>query len=169
MGTLGGRKKIYELYGGTEAQALSWITGEEWMCHRDSVGRPIIGEMMVVGENSQEVPCGTVGEICNLPNKGRDSTYIYLGGEAQRLPNTDCETLGDMGWMINEDFVYLAHRRKDLIIRGGENIYPAEVEAALVEQHPAVRSCAVVGLPDVDLGQRIHAIVDVPDASSDEA
>ena len=62
-------------------------------------------------------------------------------------------------------YVYLADRRKDLILRGGANIYPAEVEAA-IDEHPAVRSCAVIGIPDEDLGQRVHAVVDAPDGVS---
>ncbi|MEZ5297435.1 MAG: hypothetical protein R2697_14485 [Ilumatobacteraceae bacterium] len=67
-----------------------------------------------------------------------------------------------MGYIDADGYVYLADRRKDMILRGGANIYPAEVEAAL-DAHPAVRSCAVIGLPDDDLGQRVHAIVDAPD------
>ena len=66
-----------------------------------------------------------------------------------------------MGWMDEDGYVYLADRRKDLILRGGANVYPAEVEAAL-DEHPDVRSCAVIGIADDDLGQRVHAIVDTP-------
>ncbi|HSJ90999.1 MAG TPA: acid--CoA ligase, partial [Ilumatobacter sp.] len=80
---------------------------------------------------------------------------------------TDWESLGDMGWIDEDGFVYLADRRKDLILRGGANIYPAEVEAAL-DEHPAVRSCAVIGVPDDDLGQRVHAIVDAPDGVDED-
>src|SRR5690606_9108529 len=75
---------------------------------------------------------------------------------------TEWESLGDLGWMDVEGYVYLADRRKDLILRGGANVYPAEVEAAL-EEHPAIRSCVVIGIADDDLGQRVHAIVDAPD------
>src|SRR5690606_34024201 len=67
-----------------------------------------------------------------------------------------------------DGYVYLADRRKDLILRGGANIYPAEVEAA-IDEHPAVRSCAVIGVPDDDLGQRVHAIVDAPDGVDEAA
>ena len=92
---------------------------------------------------------------------GLNSTYQYLGAEAKRLGDSEWESLGDMGWIDEDGYVYLADRRKDLILRGGANVYPAEVEAA-IDLHPAVRSCAVVGLPDDDLGERVHAIVDAP-------
>ena len=68
------------------------------------------------------------------------------------------ESIGDIGWMDEEGYVYLADRRTDLILRGGANIYPAEVEAAL-DAHPDVGSSVVIGLPDVEMGQRVHAIV----------
>jgi bile acid-coenzyme A ligase len=76
-------------------------------------------------------------------------------------------SIGDMGWMDAEGYLYLADRQTDMILRGGANIYPAEVEAA-IDAHPKVRSSAVIGLPDEDLGQRVHAIVDAPDGVTEE-
>jgi bile acid-coenzyme A ligase len=70
------------------------------------------------------------------------------------------ETLGDMGYVDDDGYVFLVDRRVDMIVTGGENVFPAEVEQAL-ERHPAVRTAVVIGLPDDDLGQRVHAIVDV--------
>jgi bile acid-coenzyme A ligase len=153
---------LCELYAGTEVQAVTWITGREWLEHPGSVGKPIAGEMRVFDDDGNEVPPGEVGEIYMRAAGGVNSTYRYIGAEAKRLGQSDWESLGDMGWIDQDGYVYLADRRKDLILRGGANIYPAEVEAA-IDAHPAVRSCAVVGLPDDDLGQRIHAIVDAPD------
>ena len=72
-----------------------------------------------------------------------------------------------MGWMDAEGYLYLADRQTDMILRGGANIYPAEVEAA-IDAHPKVRSSAVIGLPDEDLGQRVHALVDAPDGVTEE-
>ncbi len=84
----------------------------------------------------------------------------------RRAPETGgWESLGDVGWLDDDGFLYLGDRLTDMILSGGANIYPAEVEAAL-QEHPDVRSCAVVGLPDDDLGQRVHAIVEA-DASLD--
>jgi bile acid-coenzyme A ligase len=101
-----------------------------------------------------------IGEIYMMPAGGQGTTYRYIGAE---MPATSdgWETLGDLGHLDEQGYLYLADRKTDMIVSGGSNVYPAEVEAAL-DAHPAVRSSAVVGLPDDDLGQRIHAIVDVP-------
>jgi bile acid-coenzyme A ligase len=153
---------LCELYAGTEVQAITWITGREWLAHHGSVGKPIVGRMKVVGDDGEDLPTGEIGEIYMLADDGPGSTYRYLGADPKPLGDTHWESLGDMGWMDEDGYVYLADRRKDLILRGGANIYPAEVEAA-IDEHPGVRSCAVVGVADDDLGQRVHAIVDAPD------
>jgi bile acid-coenzyme A ligase len=152
---------LCELYAGTEVQSITWITGREWLEHHGSVGRPISGEMRVFDDDGNELPAGEIGEIYMRAAQGLNSTYRYLGAEAKRLGDTEWESLGDMGWIDDDGYVYLADRRKDMILRGGANVYPAEVEAA-IDLHPAVRSCAVIGLPDDDLGERVHAIVDAP-------
>jgi bile acid-coenzyme A ligase len=152
---------LCELYAGTEVQSITWITGREWLEHRGSVGRPFTGQMKAVRDDGTDADVGEVGEIFMKADGGRDSTYRYLGADARRLGDTDWESIGDLGWIDAEGYVYLADRRKDLILRGGANIYPAEVEAA-IDEHPAVRSCAVIGIPDDDLGQRVHAVVDAP-------
>jgi bile acid-coenzyme A ligase len=90
-------------------------------------------------------------------------TYRYIGAEARRIDG-GWESLGDMGWMDADGFLYLTDRQTDMILSGGANIYPAEIEAAL-DQHPRVRSCAVIGLPDEDLGNRVHAIVQTDDGT----
>ena len=160
-----GPEKIYELYAGTEAQGVTVITGEEWLQHEGSVGRPAPGRMKVTDAEGVELPSGEVGEIWIKPPDG-EATYRYIGAEARERKGW--ESLGDMGWMDEDGYLYLADRRTDLILAGGANIYPAEVEAALME-HPMVASCAVVGLPDEDLGQRVHAILEVTgDVSDDE-
>lgn len=163
-----GPARIHELYAGTEAQSVTWITGEEWLQHKGSVGRPLPGsEMRVFGEAGEELPPGEVGEIYMRPESGPGSTYHYLGAEARALPG-GWETIGDIGWIDEEGFVYLADRRTDMILSGGANIYPAEVEAA-IDSFPGVRSSAVIGLPDDDLGHKVHAIVDVPDGVDEDA
>lgn len=154
-----GPSKIHELYGGTEGQGATWITGEEWLAHPGSVGKPLPGHnMKILGEDGRELPPSEIGEVYMLPDRGVGTTYRYVGAEPRRRPD-GWETLGDMGWMDAEGFVYLTDRRNDMILRGGANIYPAEVEAA-IDAHPAVRSSAVIGLPDEELGNRVHALVD---------
>jgi bile acid-coenzyme A ligase len=149
--------EVMELYAGTEAQAVTIITGSEWLAHRGSVGRVAIGEMKVFGEDGRELPPGETGEIYMRPPEGSPPTYRYLGATPKTLPG-GWESLGDLGWFDADGYLYLADRRTDMILVGGSNVYPAEIEAAL-EEHPAVQSCAVIGLPDEDLGARIHAIV----------
>lgn len=153
-----GGERIMELYAGTEAQAVTIIRGDEWLAHRGSVGRCVGGEMKVLDSDTyEELPPGTVGEI--FMRSGRGATYKYLGAEARISPD-GWESLGDLGKIDEEGYVYLTDRRGDMILSGGANIYPAEVEAALSE-HPDVVSSAVIGLPDEDLGNRIHAVVQI--------
>jgi bile acid-coenzyme A ligase len=160
-----GPERIYELYGGTEAQGATIISGVEWLEHRGSVGK--IGEtarLRIIGEDGNEVATGETGEIYFLPNDGAGSTYHYLGAEPKRRAD-GWESLGDIGRLDAEGYLYLGDRLADMILRGGANIYPAEVEAAVTE-HPEVRSCVVVGLPDPEFGQRVHAILEL-DPSAD--
>jgi len=163
-----GADVIWELYAGTEAQGVTIISGADWMAHKGTVGKPAEGSMRILDPDTRdELPPGEIGEVWMRPPAA--ATYRYLGAEARR-DDVGWESLGDMGSMDAEGYLYLADRRTDLILAGGANIYPAEVEAAL-EEHPAVRSCAVIGLPDEDLGQRVHALVEVAegeDVTDDE-
>ena len=123
--------------------------------------------MKIVGEDGSALPAGEVGEVFMRPLAGPGTSYYYLGAEPRAIEG-GWESLGDMGWMDEEGYLYLTDRRSDMIIVGGANIYPAEVEAAL-DAFPGVRSSAVIGLPDEDMGARLHAIVDVPGGDLDEA
>jgi bile acid-coenzyme A ligase len=159
-----GPETVVELYAGTEAQGITVITGAEWLAHEGSVGLPRAGTMKITDESGLELPAGEVGEIWMKPPEGR-ATYQYIGADAR--VRDGWESLGDLGWMDDDGYLYLADRRTDLILAGGANIYPAEVEAALME-HPAVASCAVIGLPDEDLGQRVHAVLELAGEVSDD-
>jgi bile acid-coenzyme A ligase len=157
-----GAERIWEAYGGTERIAGTQISGSEWLAHPGSVGRPSGGRAIrILDQAGRECPPGVVGEIYMMPPGGRGSTYHYVGAEA-RGTSDGWETLGDLGYLDEDGYLYLVDRKTDMIVTGGANVYPAEVEAAL-EQHPGVRSSAVIGLPDDDLGQRVHAIVDAPE------
>lgn len=152
-----GPERIWELYAGTEGQGATVISGGEWLEHRGSVGRPFSCEMKVVGPDGNDLPPGEVGEVYMRPLDRSKPTYRYVGAEARTL-GEGWESLGDMGSMDADGYLYLSDRRADMVLVGGANVYPAEIEAAL-DEHPLVRSCAVVGLPDDDLGNRVHAIV----------
>ena len=155
-----GAERIVELYGGTEAQGFTIIGGEDWLQHRGSVGRPVMGaQMKIVDENGATLAPGEIGEIYILPETGAGSTYHYVGAEA-KADTQGWESLGDMGYMDEDGFLYLTDRQTDMILCGGANIFPAEVEGA-IEAFPGVRSCAVIGLPHEDLGNAVHAIIDM--------
>ncbi|MCX6462862.1 MAG: AMP-binding protein [Pseudonocardiales bacterium] len=159
-----GPERVVELYAGTESIAVCMIDGVEWLAHPGSVGRPTSGEIRIGDADARPLPVGEVGEVW-MRHPPEAVPYRYLGAETRTIDGW--ETLGDMGSVDAEGYLYLADRRSDLILVGGANVYPAEVEAAL-GSHPDVLSCCVIGLPDEDLGQRVHAIVelaaDVPDA-----
>jgi len=163
-----GAERVHELFGGTEGTGATWITGDEWLAHRGSVGR-LLGNsrVKVVDENGRDLPPGEIGEIFLLPEGGQGSTYHYIGAESKAIEG-GWESLGDMGYVDEEGYIYLTDRKTDMILSGGANIYPAEVEAA-IDAYPTVRSSAVIGLPDEDLGQQVHAIVDAPDGVTQEA
>ncbi len=157
-----GPQKVWEAYGGTERIAGTLISGTEWLEHPGSVGRPTAGrKIQVLRPDGSTCEPGEVGEIFMMPPGGQGSTYRYVGAESITTPD-GWETLGDLGYFDADGWLYLVDRKSDMIVTGGANVYPAEVEAAL-DAHPAVRSSAVIGLPDEDLGQRVHALVDAPD------
>merc|ERR550514_787161 len=157
-----GPEKVWECYGATEAQCWTLLRGDEWRKHPKVdgmilVGPCLVGLLKIVDpETKKPLPAGQVGEVWAKHQDGLQ-TYKYFG--AQSEPDEDgWETVGDMGMLDDQGFLHLGDRKKDMVLVGGVNIYPAEVEAAL-EQHPKVKSCLVVGIPDQDLGQRLHGVV----------
>lgn len=160
-----GPTRIMELYAGTESQSSTIITGTEWLAHPGSVGRVVSGEMVARDAEGNDLPPGEVGEIWMRPPEGV-RTYHYLGATANARGGW--ESLGDVGHFDADGYLYLADRRGDMILVGGSNVYPAEVEAALIE-HPAVASAAVIGLPDDDYGNIVHAIIETTEPVTDES
>lgn len=152
-----GSERVWEYYGTTEGTGSTIISGTDWLAHRGSVGRVRDGyALKILDDAGEECPIGEVGEVYFRPAGGVGSTYHYLGSSSKRVG--EWETHGDLGRVDAAGYLYLADRRNDLIISGGANIYPAEVEAA-IEAHPAVRTSAAIGLPDAEWGARVHAIV----------
>ncbi len=166
-----GAERIFELYAGTEGQTVVIITGEEWLAHPGSVGRPAAGSVMITDADGEELPlgemeAGTMGEVWLRSLTGKP-TYHYVGATARTLDG-GWESLGDMGRLDADGYLHLGDRSADMILVGGANVYPAEIEAA-INEHAAVRSVCVIGLPDDDLGNTVHAIVEAdPDAMAED-
>ncbi len=161
---LHGPQKVVMAYGMTEQLGLASLRGDEWLSHEGSVGRGFRGtEIRILDELQRPVAVGEFGDVyMRSPATG---SYDYLGG-APLLPTTPdgFGTAGDMGRLDEEGYLYLADRRVDMIITGGANVFPAEVEAALSE-HPGIADAVVIGLSDPEWGRRVHAIVErAPDA-----
>jgi bile acid-coenzyme A ligase len=164
-----GPEKVWELYGGTELQALTFISGDQWLTHRGSVGVVVSGEMKVLDDDGNLCPPGVVGEVYMRPGPGSAPTYRYVGAAAKSRDGWD--SLGDLGHFDTDGFLYLSDRRVDMFTVGGRNVYPAEIENAL-SAHPDVLSCLVVGVPDPnagDLGQVPYALVHAAEGSALDA
>ncbi len=151
-----GPQAIWELYGGTELQALTCISGEQWLAHPGSVGTVVSGEMQVLAEDGRPCAPGEVGEIYLRPSPRSAPTYRYVGATARSRDGWD--SLGDLGYFDADGFLFLSDRRVDMFTVGGRNVYPAEIESGLAA-HPEVLSSLVVGIPDDDLGQVPYALV----------
>jgi bile acid-coenzyme A ligase len=162
-----GSDVMHEAFGPSERIGGTFISGREWLEHEGSVGKPSVGSRIRIldPETGDACPPGQLGEIYLMPAGGAGSTYRYVGAEARRTPD-GWESVGDMGWLDADGYLYLGDRRSDMILSGGRNVYPAEVESAL-DEHPAVRSSCAIGLPDQDLGSRVHALVQLAEDVSD--
>lgn len=158
-----GGENVLEVYGSTERIGSTAIFGDEWLEHPGSVGKAMPNEEIVIlGEDGQPLPPGQIGEIYfRRPLLGPGTRYKYIGAESRI--RGDLDSLGDLGWLDEDGYLYIADRRADMVSVGGMNVYPAEIEAA-IETHPQVLCAAVIGLPDDDLGHRMHAIVELAEA-----
>jgi bile acid-coenzyme A ligase len=157
-----GPERIVEVYGGTEGVGITAITGSEWLERPGSVGRPVGCSIQIVDPDGTVLGHNRTGEIYFTPlHASADETFAYVGAQMRKGP-LGSVSLGDNGWLDDDGFLYVIGRRTDLILRGGENVYPAEIEAALSECE-GVAACVVIGLPHEDLGESVHAIIEVQD------
>ncbi len=151
-----GPERVLEGYAGTEGPG-TMISGAEWLKKPGSVGRVTPETITVRNSAGEPCPSDEVGEIFFPAASAARFHYI---GATPRLDNAGRISLGDMGYIDADGYLFLADRRTDLIIRGGANVYPAEVEAAL-DEHPAVANAVAIGLPSEEFGHRVHAILQV--------
>ncbi|HWF14959.1 MAG TPA: acyl-CoA synthetase [Acidimicrobiales bacterium] len=150
---------IHEYYSGTEGLGMTWITSEEALAHPGSVGRAIWGEAHVCGEDGEEVPTGEDGVVYFGSRAG--VTFEYNGDPEktrQSFNDKGWATLWDIGHLDDDGFLYLTDRKQFMIVSGGVNIYPQEIEAVLV-LHPAVADVAVFGVPEAEMGEEVKAVV----------
>jgi bile acid-coenzyme A ligase len=163
-----GPEVMHETFGSTERIGGTHITGTEWLEHQGSVGRAVGGSRLRIldPETLDELAPGEVGEVFMMPPGGPGTSYRYVGAESRRTAD-GWESVGDMGRVDEDGYLYLGDRRSDMILVGGRNVFPAEVEAA-IDAHPQVRSSAVIGLPDDDLGNTVHAIVEADGLAADD-
>ena len=154
-----GAEKVIEGYGSTELAINTTIRGDEWLEHPGSVGRATENvEIRVLDEAGQDVKPGIVGELYFKTDLTGTYDFRYVGEDQPDERTDGFRSVGDLGWLDHEGYLYLADRRTDLIITGGANIYPAEVEAIL-SQAPGVADVVVIGIPDEEWGRRVHAII----------
>jgi long-chain acyl-CoA synthetase len=154
---------LTEYWGTSEAGTFTLISSEEWLAHPGSVGRALPGvDIVAVDDAHEPVPAGSIGTLyCRMGTNPRPFHYHHDVDKTDRAYlEPGLFTMGDMGRIEPDGYVYLADRATNMIISGGVNIYPAEVEAALAE-HPAVADVAVFGIPDDEWGEQVKAAVEL--------
>jgi bile acid-coenzyme A ligase len=166
-----GPEHFYLSYGASEMHGLITCRGDQWLAHPGTLGLPFgEAEVKILDTDGQELPAGEVGGIYLRTPTGPAASYV--GDNVTPMTRTDDEfyTVGDLGWVDEDGFLFMADRRVDMIVTGAANVFPAEVEAALSE-HPGIFDVVVVGLRDPEWGRRVHAIVQPADAANppDEA
>ncbi len=161
---------IDEYYGSTEAGICTYITAPEALERPGSVGRAIAGvELAILDADGDALAAGEIGEVCVATDATRAFDYHGAPDKRRAAARGELFATGDVGYRDEAGYLYLVDRRVDMVISGGVNIYPAEIEAALVV-HPAVHDCAVFGVPDDEWGERVHAVVQLePGASATPA
>ncbi|XAS74133.1 AMP-binding protein [Micrococcaceae bacterium Sec5.1] len=148
---------VYEYYAGTESNGVVFCNSEEWLSHPGTVGRPIGCEIYICDEDGQVLPTGETGTVFF----GNGASFEYHGDTAKTAASRHprgWSTLGDIGHVDKDGFLYLTDRKAFMIISGGVNIYPQEAENVL-SAHPAVLDVAVFGVPNPDFGEEVKAIV----------
>jgi long-chain acyl-CoA synthetase len=148
---------LIEYYGATEGHGGTQIDATDWLAHPGSVGRPVYGSVHILDEQGQELPTGEVGTVYFAGG----ATFEYHNSDAKTSESRvgNMSTVGDVGYVDKEGFLYLTDRKAHMIICGGVNVYPQETENTLV-MHPAVADVAVIGVPNDDLGEEVKAVVE---------
>jgi long-chain acyl-CoA synthetase len=148
---------VWEYYGGTEGNGLTVCNSAEWMAHKGTVGRAVVGSLKICDDDGNELPQGEAGTVYFAG--GREFAYHNDPKKTAESRNAQgWTTLGDVGYVDADGFLYLTDRKAFMIISGGVNIYPQEAENLLIT-HPKVMDCAVFGVPNPDFGEEVKAVV----------
>ena len=154
---------VAEYYGGTETGPVVYCTSEEWLAHPGTVGRPIEqARVRILDEQGQELPTGESGEVYMWLDVWPDFTYAGDEEKRRAVERDGLVSCGDIGYLDGDGYLYLNDRRSDMVISGGVNIYPAEIEACLMNLQ-GVRDCAVFGIPDDEFGEAVAAHIELDD------
>jgi long-chain acyl-CoA synthetase len=156
---------ITEYYGATEANGFTFCTTAEWLAHAGTVGRPILGELFISDDEGKECPTGTDGTIWFRGATAFEYFQDPAKTAGSRSSDGAASTVGDVGHVDAEGYLYLTDRKSYMIISGGVNIYPQETENIL-SAHPAVQDVAVIGVPNDDLGEEVKAVVQLVDPAA---
>jgi long-chain acyl-CoA synthetase len=161
---------INEYYGATETGAVTFCTAEQWLAHPGTVGRAVPdADVLVLDKDEKPLPAREVGEVAARVHTIADFTYHGDDQKRRDSEKAGLITPGDVGYFDEDGFLYLCDRAKDMIISGGVNIYPAEIEAEL-HKMPGVADCGVFGIPDEDYGEAVCAAIQpLPGVELDEA
>jgi acyl-CoA synthetase (AMP-forming)/AMP-acid ligase II len=154
---------LIEYYAGSEGNGVTVCTSQQWLAHRGSVGRAVLGKIKILDENDEEAPTGQIGVVYFAD--GVAFSYHNDPEKTKRAHNArGWSTLSDVGYVDADGFLYLTDRKSYTIISGGVNIYPQETEDVLIT-HPAVADVAVFGVPNEEMGEEVKAVVQPHDMS----
>ena len=148
---------IFEYYAGTEGNGFCWINSQNWLTHKGSVGQAVLGELRICDEDGNPVPPRTEGAVY-FANGPAVAYHNAPEKTAESYNQHGWTTLGDVGWVDEEGYLYLTDRKSFMIISGGVNIYPQEIENLLIT-HPKVADAAVVGAPCDEMGEKVVAVI----------
>ena len=152
---------LVEYYAGTEGNGATFCDSAEWLSHPGTVGRPIVGRILIAGPDGEEMPVGQTGAV--YFETGID--FVYYGDDDKTKKSflrPGVGTLGDVGFLDEDGYLFLTDRASYTIISGGVNIYPQETEDLLIT-HPMIADAAVFGVPDEEMGEAVKAVVQLFD------
>jgi long-chain acyl-CoA synthetase len=157
---------IHEFYGSTESSAVTFATSADTLAKPGTVGRAVLGaELRILDTSGKVLPAGEVGEIFTRFAELPDFTYHNKPEQRADIERDGFITSGDVGYLDADGYLFLCDRKRDMVISGGVNIYPAEIEAVLLRLD-GVKDCAVFGIPDAEFGEKLMAVVEPTEDSS---